>query len=166
MFLLGDFVLGEDSRIAQGRKPRSSAAMLVIGPVAVLATGDIGSRLTAPTRSRLLPLPAQAIARPAMPAKAIWLNTLPAPPPETSTVAYPRAGLVAGNATAREQISGAAVVQVGVTDGPAIEIASPRPAGTADPPRSVMGADGTGAVPGNDSIPAHPLTMSSVWTPI
>jgi hypothetical protein len=75
---------------------------------------------------------------------------------------------VAGNATALRRISGAAEAQAIGTDILPIVFAVPMPAETGEP-RSVMtgnGDGGAGAVPGQDWIPAQPLTMSSVWKPV
>ena len=98
-----------------------------------------------------------------MPARAIWLNTLPALAPVSAA-----ATLAAGNTTARGRISGAAIAQAVGTDILPTTFAVPMPAETGEP-RFVItgnGDGGTGPVPGHGSIPAQPLTMSSVWRPV
>ena len=110
-----------------------------------------------------------AIARPAIPDKAISLNALPEAPDRDSpaTVVAGKAGRV----TAVGLTAGVATVQLGGTDRPPTVFASPIPAdsrgdGTVPAGKFSRGAGngctGAGPTPGHGVCPFQPLTILSV----
>jgi hypothetical protein len=91
------------------------------------------TRVVAPMRSPWRGLTVPPIARPAILARAIWLNRLPGLAAKASGAAPRPVAGNAGNATAASLIAGADVVQPGGTDNAPTEAAWPRPAEPADP---------------------------------